>query len=224
MTFSETLQNVQNVHARLQDWKKKLISCLREESSDVPHVLSLHMYYCAIVTIIFGFVEEKAKEHELPQEKYQDALNLRLTSARKTAQLEGTCRASWGIDRAPAGNVQWITVALSTLLKHLDDNDNREAFISLCIASNAISRRWVLGKAMLRSIHNTARQLNIMLPAETSALFSELDNQCTSLRGAESVNSLYSDLVMIHRFNRNDEAEIGKSLESILLNKNSAEG
>jgi len=41
MTFSETLQNAQNVHARLQDWKKKLISCLREESSDVPHVLSL---------------------------------------------------------------------------------------------------------------------------------------------------------------------------------------
>lgn len=129
----------------------------------------LSMYYCTIVTTIFGFVETKAKEHELPQEKYQDALNLRLTSARKTAQLEGTCRASWGIDRAPAGNVQWITVVLSTLLEHLDDKDNREAFISLCIASKAISRRWVLGKAMLRSIHNTARQLNITLPAETSA-------------------------------------------------------
>lgn len=41
MTFSETLQNAQNVHARLQDWNKKLNSCLREESSDIPHVLSL---------------------------------------------------------------------------------------------------------------------------------------------------------------------------------------
>lgn len=134
------------------------------------------MYYCAIVTTIFGFVEKKAREYELPLGKYQDALNLRLTSARKTAQLERTCRASWGIDRAPAGNVQWITVALSTLLEHLDDKDNHEAFISLCIASKAISRRWALGKTMLCSIYNTAQQLNITLPTETSALFSELDD------------------------------------------------
>lgn len=182
------------------------------------------MYYCAIVTTIFSFVEKKAKEYELAQEKYQDALNLRLTSARKTAQLEGTRRASWGIDHAPAGNVQWITVALSTLLEHLDDKNNREAFISLCIASKAISRRWVLGKTMLRSINNTARQLNITLPTETNALFSELDNQYTSLRGAESVNSLYSNLVMAHGFDRNDEAEIGRSLEGILLSKTSTEG
>lgn len=77
---------------------------------------------------------------------------------------------------------------------------------------------------MLRSIHNIARKLDITLPAETSALFSELDNHCTSLRGAESVNSLYSNLVTIHGFDRNDEAGIGRSLESILLNKTSAEG
>lgn len=41
MSFPETLQNVQTLHARLQDWNKKLIPCLKEESSDVPHALAL---------------------------------------------------------------------------------------------------------------------------------------------------------------------------------------
>ena len=41
MSFLETLQNVQIFHARLQDWDKELIACLREESSGAPHVLAL---------------------------------------------------------------------------------------------------------------------------------------------------------------------------------------
>lgn len=41
MSFPEALQNVQTLHARLQDWKKKLIAYLREENSNAPHVLAL---------------------------------------------------------------------------------------------------------------------------------------------------------------------------------------
>lgn len=138
-----------------------------------------------------------------------------MSTARKTAQLEGICRTSRGIDRASAGNLQWITVALSTLLEHLYDHDNREAFISLCIASRAISRRWTIGRGMLRSIQTTARQLNIMLPAETSALFTELDDRWNST-SAESSSNLQPNFAMHQaaaRTNKDDEMELGRSLE-----------
>jgi hypothetical protein len=41
MTFTETLQNAQNVHARLQNWNKKPNPRLKGESSVIPHGLSL---------------------------------------------------------------------------------------------------------------------------------------------------------------------------------------
>lgn len=68
---------------------------------------------------------------------------------------------------------------------------------------------------MLRSIQTTARQLNIMLPAETSALFTELDDRWNST-SAESSSNLQPNFAMHQaaaRTNKDDEMELGRSLE-----------
>lgn len=139
---------------------------------------------------IFEFVEAKAKEEALPRAKYQQVQDLRLQSAHRVAKLMSIHRASWGIHRAPASNIQWTTAAQDMLLEHLDDRDNHEAFVSLCIAARAYARRWVLAKARLRSIQMKAQRLGIALPVETHGLFSEIETKWTS-KDSKSFRSLY---------------------------------
>lgn len=147
------------------------------------------MYYSTITMTIFGFVEAKAKGEAVPRDKYQHVQDLRLQSARRVAKLMSIHRASWGIHRAPASNIQWTTAAQNTLLEHLDDRDNHEAFVSLCIAARAFARRWVLAKARLRSIQMTAQWLGIALPVETHVLFSETETKWAS-KDSKSFRSL----------------------------------
>lgn len=122
------------------------------------------MYYCAIVVVMFGFVEKKANEKRLPFKNYEEARNLCLSSARRIAQLDEISHASWGIDRVSASNTQWITLAQLALIEHLDDIANRDAFVSLSVAAKVFSRRWILGRGLLRSIQVTARQLKVLSP------------------------------------------------------------
>lgn len=93
---------------------------------------------------VFGSVERKAVEEEVPYESYQNIRTLRFSSARSVARLMEIHRASWGVDRIPAGNIQWIKVAQSTLLEGLDDPENRHSFYGLLIATKAFARRWIL--------------------------------------------------------------------------------
>lgn len=41
MAFPQTLSTVEELHARLQEWNKNLVNCLRVENNDTPHALSL---------------------------------------------------------------------------------------------------------------------------------------------------------------------------------------
>lgn len=135
--------------------------------------LSLSMYYNAIIIILLGLIETKAKEEFLHPETYRNAQQLRIVSAIRISQLLGVHRASWGISHISGNNIKWTTISQETLLEHLDDPTNREAFISLCTIAKSFARRWAYGEEMLRSVQATASHLGISLPCETHVLFED---------------------------------------------------
>lgn len=98
-----------------------------------------------------------------------------LASARNIADLIRIHRGAWSLDRMPTSYIQWITDALFTLLPCLDDPDNRDAFIGLCIAAKAFSRRWEATRTTLDAVQAVAKERDVVLPVETAPLFEELD-------------------------------------------------
>lgn len=72
-------------------------------------------------------------------------------------------------------NVHCITVSMFTLLEYLDEEKSRDAFTSLSVAAKAFSHRWSLGKGILRLFQVTSKQMEIKLPPETDALFTDFE-------------------------------------------------
>jgi hypothetical protein len=131
------------------------------------------MYHHAILITLYAFHKTPNHENITPTQ----AQSICLSSARSIGQCMQIYRASWGLDPMPMFIIQWIKAALLTLLEHLDDPENREAFIILCIAAKAFSRRFEKTKPLLRSLQDTAREMKISLPVEADPLFAELEGQ-----------------------------------------------
>lgn len=82
-------------------------------------------------------------------------------------------RDLWSLERMPVPNMHWIIVSMFTLLDYLDEEKSSEAFTSLSVAAKAFSHRWSLGKGMLRVFQVTSNQMEVKLPPETDALFTD---------------------------------------------------
>lgn len=172
------------------------------------------MYYHNIIITMHGFSRTKEKEEEqspIASGTSKQATSIRLSSARRIAQLMDRHRSLWGLNVFSAGNIQWVTVSLFTLLEDLNDPQNRHAFIALAIAAKAASRRWVLGKAMLRAVQLTARQMAVELPSETDALFTDFESLWTD-QDRESLSSLYPNFAVSVGVVKDEAVELDKFL------------
>ncbi|PKY01065.1 C6 transcription factor [Aspergillus campestris IBT 28561] len=143
---------------RLRQWAAdRLQGCLARGNMELPHVLCLHLT-------------------PNPNPNFNPSPTpTSLASARSIADLIRTHRGAWGLDRMPASNIQWMTAALFTLFPRLDEPFNRDAFIGLCVAAKAFSRRWEATRTTLGAVQAVAREKGVVLPVETDPLFQELD-------------------------------------------------
>lgn len=174
------------------------------------------MYYHNILITLHGFsrtkeAEAEAGESPISSNTSKRATAIRLSSARRIAQLIDHHRSLWGLNIFSAANTQWITISLFTLLEDLDDPRNRHAFIALAIAAKAASRRWALDKAMLRAVQLTARQMAVSLPPETDALFTDFESLWTA-QDRESLSSLYPNFAVSMGAVKDEAVELDKFL------------
>lgn len=100
-----------------------------------------------------------------------------LSSALEIARLVDMVRREWGLDSVTVMMTQFISVAIFTLMEDLPSPTSRAAFIELCVAARSFSRRWTLGKSMLRLVQLTAREMRISLPRETAVLFEDFESR-----------------------------------------------
>ncbi|KAE8151670.1 hypothetical protein BDV25DRAFT_152291 [Aspergillus avenaceus] len=181
---------VHEIYRQLQGWYANLPACIGHvETAQVPHVLSLHLFYHTTVTQIFGFL--RANSGALDSDAAKQAQQVCLSAARRIAYILGIHREKWGIDRMAPSTVQWTSIGLFTLLESLDTRENRSAFIELCVFARAIARRFALGKGILRMIEVTASQTQVALPEETGALFIDFEEQTWRGNDSQEFSSFY---------------------------------
>ncbi|RAH71875.1 C6 transcription factor [Aspergillus aculeatinus CBS 121060] len=187
---SEIATFVPAIFTQLQGWYTNLPECLQAETATVPHVLSLHLLYHTTVMQIFGFMRA-SNDLVLDPATASHARELCLASARRITHLLGIHRAKWGIDRMSPSTIQWWSIGLFTLMESLDSQENRNAFVELCIIARAFARRMPLAKGILRMIQLSANQMQVVLPEETEALFEDFETLAWKASDSRGFSSFY---------------------------------
>jgi hypothetical protein len=143
----------------------------------------------------------------------QQARERCIDSARIIAALVDQQREAWGLEYMPPINIHWLTVSMYTLLEALDEEENRDAFVTLSIAAKAASHRWALGKGMLRLVQLTAKQTKVSLPPETEALFSDFETTLWRHQDRKALSSQYPHFAHSMKGGQVDEIELDSFLE-----------
>ncbi|PYH43688.1 fungal specific transcription factor domain-containing protein [Aspergillus saccharolyticus JOP 1030-1] len=193
---SEIATFVPAMFTQLQGWYANLPACLHAETATVPHILALHMLYHTTVMQIFGFMRSSS-EIVLDPGSASQARELCLASARQIAHLLDIHRAKWGIDRMAPSTIQWWSIGLFTLMESLDSRDNRIAFIELCTIARAFARRMPLAKGIFRMIQLSANQMQVILPRETEALFTDFETLAWKASDSQEFSSFYPHFLTV---------------------------
>jgi hypothetical protein len=138
---------------------------------------------------IFGLL--KANNEHLDPETIQHTRNICIENALRIAHLIGIHRDKWGIGRMAPSTIQWLSIGMFTLLEALDSPRNCAAFIELCIVARAFARRFPLAKGILRMIQLSANQMQIVLPAETDALFTDFETRSWEGKDRHTFSTFY---------------------------------
>lgn len=136
-----------------------------------------------------------------------------LDSARESAKLVNLTRDLWGLENVPPMNVHWTTVSLLNMLAGLGDKDNWEPFVTLCIAAKAHANHWGIGRATLRLVQVTAKQMGVDLPPETEALFKEFETKVWSAEDRKVISSQYPNYARPIKRGEMDENELDAFLD-----------
>jgi hypothetical protein len=159
---------------------------------------------------IFGLL--KANNEDLPPETVRLARTICVENANRIAYLIGLHRDKWGIGRMAPSTIQWLSIGMFTLLEALDspnsDNRNRAAFIELCIVARAFARRFPLAKGILRMIQLSANQMQVVLPAETDALFTDFETRSWDGKDRRAFSTFYPNFVTAVRQGATREGDV----------------
>lgn len=77
----------------------------------------------------------------------------------------------WGVENFPVILIHPISLALFCLFEDFEHDDKKKAFVSMCVALRAASRRFRVGKGILKLVKSTAEDREMTLPKETEPLF-----------------------------------------------------
>ncbi|KAL4805758.1 hypothetical protein BDV18DRAFT_160632 [Aspergillus unguis] len=177
---------VDAVHAELDEWHACLPDCLGVETAQVPHIINLQY--------VLSFVSWYLRSYYISIADHQAAARTTKKTHRialRVAELIELHRTRWGLERVALTVLQWVTMGMFALLGGLDSDENIRAFTSLCTVARSFAQRWPISKGMLRMLQLTARQMEVVLPAETDALFSDFDAEGWSEEDRRAFSSFY---------------------------------
>ncbi|KAL4875398.1 hypothetical protein BJY04DRAFT_202129 [Aspergillus karnatakaensis] len=187
---SDAIPFLCDVYQKLQEWYRTLPSCLDVETAQVPQVLGPHLFYHTTIIQVFWFLQS----YHTRQGQHEAAVSARertFADARRISYLIGIHRERWGIDRMAPCTIQWVTSALYALIGALDSPENRAAFIDLSTLSRAFSRRFPLGKGIMRMLQLTAQDMKVSLPEVTDVLFRSFAAESWSANDHDKFSSFY---------------------------------
>lgn len=231
---ADFVAKTEEVYTRLRKWHEELPDCLAITNAP-PHVLSVQfvldpvgmmawltniisLKYHTMVQTIFGLLkdlpeaEDRQSEIEWVHETRQRARKICVEAAKENGRLIDLHRSLWGHGQMPPVNIHWVTVSMFTLLDHLDEEPSREALVALSVAAKAFSHRWSLGKGMLRLIQVTSKQMGVVLPPETDALFTDFESRFWSSADRKVFSSQYPNFATSMKHGEMDDIELDSYL------------
>lgn len=141
-------------------------------------------------------------------------------SAFETSRLFSTYRATWGSALVCEAAIQWVAVALFTLLsENLHETRFKLAFLDLCVLARSLARRWPFAKGVLRLVQLTAIKTqekveSRVLPHEAEEILEEFETQLWQGTGGSAINirrqfsSFYPNLVEVIRRNEGERRRL----------------
>ncbi|KAJ5291801.1 hypothetical protein N7478_001052 [Penicillium angulare] len=196
--------------------KARLNKKFVESTENVYNRLYGCLKYHTIIQTVFGFLRGLPREendNETESVEWEDKIHERaqqicFASARECGQLIDAHRDGWGFDRMSPVNVHWITVSMFTLLQDLENEASCKAFVNLSVGAKAFANRWPLGKAMLRLVQVTAKQMEVKLPSETDALFIDFETRIWNIEDRKLLSSQYPNFAHSMKRGQVDEIEM----------------
>lgn len=171
------------------------------------------MRYDTTILIMFGFIKLDLDTDPISADD-DKIRELRFSSARRICTLLNRSRAQWPLEYMPMNSMQWSTVALFTLLEGLDDNQNTQPFVDLCVVLRSLARCWQLAKGMMRLVQLTVVEMAVTLPAETQGLFKDFEAELWKADDRKRFSSLYPNFATsIRQEKGSDEVELDRFLE-----------
>ncbi|KAJ5938124.1 hypothetical protein N7454_004466 [Penicillium verhagenii] len=216
----ELVKATENMHTRMLEFYERMPKCLKTTKVP-PHVLAFRLKYHTTIQIVFGYLRDlpTAEEEnggqcpEWATSTRQKSRQICIESALESGKLIDMHRDWWGFELMPPANVHWITVSMFTLLGDMEEEGSRAAFVSLSVAAKAFANRWPLGKAMLRLVQVTAKQMQVSLPVETEALFTDFEKRLWTSEDRKLLSSQYPNFAHSMKRGEVDEVEMDAFLE-----------
>jgi len=162
------------VYHQLENWPQDLPDCMKLHPRSTPHVLALHGLHKWIMLILSKQISAfDAGEPDKPivaktprsteQAHWQEVC---IGTSIDISKILERHRIDWGNDRFPVIVMRPVSLAPFALLEGLSERpQSQEAIIELCICITAASRRFRVGKGILKAIGTVARRDNIQLPS-----------------------------------------------------------
>lgn len=131
---------------------------------------------------------------ELPTHLERGTQTLILLSIHRIRFLTDRHRLQWPIEYMPISYMQYICIALFSLLPYLNTLDNNKTFTELTTCLRALARRSLLSKGMLRLVQSNAAKKVIAVPRETDTLFKDFEEELRKSGDLCHLNSIYPSL------------------------------
>ncbi|KAJ9661394.1 hypothetical protein H2198_001962 [Neophaeococcomyces mojaviensis] len=173
-----------------KDWAISVPSCMKLHERAVPHVLALHILptthadlSSAMHNWIILILAKQAAAADAGQAGKPTIATtpssattphwqqVSVSAAVTIGNLMDLLISKWGVENFPVILIHPISLALLTLLENVEHEDRRRAFVSMCVALRAASRRFRVGKGILKLVKNKAIDMGIILPKEVEQLF-----------------------------------------------------
>ncbi|KAJ9651207.1 hypothetical protein H2198_009509 [Neophaeococcomyces mojaviensis] len=162
-----------------EDWAISMPSCMKLGEQAMPHVLALHaMHNWIILILVKQAAAADAGRGSKPTitttplsttTPYWQQVSVSMAVA--IGNTMDLLISKWGVENFPVILIHPISLALLTLLENVEHKGRRRAFVSMCVALRAASRRFRVGKGILKLVKNKAIDMGVILPREIEQLF-----------------------------------------------------
>ncbi|KAK5047770.1 hypothetical protein LTR84_006435 [Exophiala bonariae] len=169
----EVMERFSKIYHEMETWPQDLPDCMKLGPRSTPHMLALHALHKWMMLILLKQIAAfdagepdrplVAKTPQSSEQKHWKEVCIGLSI--DIGKILEWHRRDWGNDRFPVIVMRPVSLAPFALFEGLSERpEAQSAMVELCMCITAASRRFRVGKGILKVIGTIARRDNVELP------------------------------------------------------------